>query len=93
MAIRVDRPRFRGIFGRMRVEAPPAEEFLDAFEDTLDGAQEGLATTQDLAIAVAEIKSDAAEREARLTQMFVLSMAVILSGIAIATAILLGLLL
>ena len=93
MAIRVDRPRFRGIFGRMRVEAPPAEEFLDAFEDSLNDAQDGLASLRDVDVMKTEIIAEMRAMEARYARSQVVTVTVILTEIAIATAILLGLLL
>ena len=74
-----------------------AEEFLDAFEDSLNDAQDGLTTKQDLTVAVAEIKGDAAEREARTARQQQVLIGLVSAGfltlIAIGVAILLAVLL
>ena len=70
-----------------------AEEFLDAFEDSLNDAQDGLASLRDVDVMKTEIIAEMRAMEARYARSQVVTVTVILTGIAIATAILLGLLL
>ena len=92
MAIRVDRPRFRGIFGRMRVEAPPAEELLDAFEETLDDAieasREDLATKRDLELWRAEIRAEMQAMETRIMNRMYVALGVLFMALAALMALL-----
>ena len=92
MAIRVDRPRFRAVFQRLAWPAEPAEELLDAVEDEIERGSSGLATKDDLAMMVASIKQDAAEREARNSRNQLVMVGVILGSIALATGIIIGVL-
>ena len=104
MALRIDKLRFRNVLVRGDVLEAPAIEFADALDDTFQEQLEGLASQQgvesairgvrqDIRAAVSEIKADAAEREARITRNQLVMVGVILGGIALAVAILLGLLL
>ena len=70
-----------------------AEEFLDAFEDSLNEAHEGLASLRDVDVMKTEIIAEMRAMEARYARSQVVTVTVILAGITIATAILLGLLL
>ena len=90
MAIRIDRPRFRDIFGRMEIAQSPANDFVDAVEDTINEGREGLATKDDLAAMESRLLQDAAEREARFARNQLVMVGVILGGFAIAVAIILA---
>ena len=94
MAIRIDRPRLRSIFGRLGMPRDESEEFVDALEDTIDNSLQGTATNEQvhhmIAAAVNELKADAAEREARLVQHLVVVVEVVLTGIALATGIIIA---
>ena len=70
-----------------------AEDLLDAFEDSLNDAQDGLASLRDVDVMKTEIIAEMRAMEARYARSQVVTVTVILTGIAIATAILLGLLL
>ena len=91
MAIRIDRPRFRSIFGRLAMPRDEAEEFVDALEDTTDNSLQGTATNEQvqhmIAAAVIELKVDAAERETRMMQNLLVFVGVILTAMALATGI------
>ena len=104
MALRIDKLRFRNVLVRGEVPEAPAIEFAEALDDTFQEQLDGLASQQgvesairevrqDIRAAVSEIKSDAAEREARISRNQLVMVGVILGGIALAVAILLGLLL
>ena len=93
MALRIDKLRFRNILVRGNVPEAPTIEFADALDDTFREQLDGLATKDDIRALLADIKSDAAEREARLSRNQLVMVGVILGGIALAVAILLGLLL
>ncbi len=93
MALRIDKLRFRNILVRGNVPEAPTIEFADALDDTFREQLDGLATKDDIRALLADIKSDAAEREARITRNQLVMVGVILGGIALAVAILLGLLL
>lgn len=69
MAIRIDRPRFRAIFGRLAMAQDEAEEFVDALEDTFVESRDDLATKQDLALLRAELIAEIRALEARMTRM------------------------
>ena len=90
MAIRVNRPKFRGIFDRLGFERLASEELLDEFEISLNESRDDLATKSDLSMAVAEIKTDAAEREARAARNQLVVVGVILGAIAIAVTLILA---
>ena len=94
MAIRFDRPRFRRIFGRLGMPRDESEEFVDALEDTIDDSLHGTATNEHvqhtIAAAVNALKADAAEREARLMQHLVVVVGIVLTGIALATGIIIA---
>ena len=92
MAIRIDRPRFRDIFARMEIPKAPADDFVDAVEDTVNEGREGLATKDDVRALATELKQDAAEREARNARNQLVMVGVILAGLAVAVAILLAVL-
>ena len=93
MALRIDKLRFRNILVRGNVPEAPTIEFADALDDPFREQLDGLATKDDIRALLADIKSDAAEREARITRNQLVMVGVILGGIALAVAILLGLLL
>ena len=104
MALRIDKLRFRNVLVRGEVPEAPAIEFAEALDETFQEQLDGLASQQgvesairevrqDIRAAVSEIKSDAAEREARISRNQLVMVGVILGGIALAVAILLGLLL
>ena len=97
MALRIDKLRFRNVLVRGNVPEAPAIEFADALEDTFREELDGVVTQDHFDSAMrqllAEIKSDAAEREARISRNQLVMVGVILGGIALAVAILLGLLL
>ena len=100
MALRIDKLRFRNVLVRGEVPEAPAIEFAEALDETFREQLDGVATKDDIRdvnnnirSAISEIKSDAAEREARITRNQLVMIGVILGGIALAVAILLGLLL
>ena len=97
MALRVDKLRFRNVLVRGEIPEAPAIEFADALEETFREELDGVVTQDHFDSAMrqllAEIKSDAAEREARISRNQLVMVGVILGGIALAVAILLGLLL
>ena len=97
MALRIDKLRFRNVLVRGNVPEAPAIEFADALEETFREELDGVVTQDHFDSAMrqllAEIKSDAAEREARISRNQLVMVGVILGGIALAVAILLGLLL
>ena len=93
MALRIDKLRFRNILVHGGMAEAPSVEFADALDDTFEEQLHGVATKDDLRTAVADIKADAAEREARITRNQVVIAGVILTGTAIAVAIILALLL
>lgn len=90
MAIRIDRPRFRNIFARMEVPQAPADDFVDAVEDTVNEGREELATKDDLLALEARLKADAAEREARMMQSMLVFVGVTLTAIALATGVIIA---
>ena len=97
MALRIDKLRFRNVLVRGEIPEAPAIEFADALEETFREELDGVVTQDHFDSAMrqllAEIKSDAAEREARISRNQLVMVGVILGGIALAVAILLGLLL
>ena len=100
MALRIDKLRFRNVLVRGNVPEARAIEFADALDDTFQEQLKDVATKDDIRdvnnnirSAISEIKADAAEREARITRNQLVMVGVILGGIALAVAILLGLLL
>ncbi|MDE2968003.1 MAG: hypothetical protein OXS30_11045 [Chloroflexota bacterium] len=90
MAIRIDRPRFRDIFARMGIPQAPADDFVDAVEDTVNEGRDELATKDDLRALAAQLMQDAAEREARILQNQLVMVGVILGAMAIATGIIIA---
>ena len=100
MALRIDKLRFRNVLVRGNVPEARAIEFADALDDTFQEQLKDVATKDDIRdvnnnirSAISEIKADAAEREARITRNQLVMVGVILGEIALAVAILLGLLL
>ncbi len=101
MALRIDKLRFRNLLVRGNVLDAPATEFADALDDTFREQLEGVATERsvDAAVsrAVAELKADAAEREARVSRQQQLIVGLVMGGmltlIGFAIAILLAVLL
>lgn len=90
MAIRIDRSRFRNIFARMEVPQAPADDFVDAVEDTVNEGREELATKDDLLALEARLKADAAGREARMMQSMLVFVGVTLTAIALATGVIIA---
>ncbi len=90
MAIRIDRPRFRIIFGRLSMPRDESEDFVDAIEDTFVESRVGLSTKQDLKNMVNDLKQDSAEREARMMQSLLVFAGVILTAIALATGVIIA---
>ena len=90
MAIRIDRPRFRSIFGRLGMPRDASEDFVDALEDTFAENRQDVAEKQDLSSLAADLKRDAAEREARMMQYLLVFVGVILTAIALATGIIIA---
>ena len=101
MALRIDKLRFRNILVRGEVPEAPAVEFADALDETFSEQLDGVATEQFVGAAireaVAELKADAAEREARITRQQQVIIALVMGGvltlIGFAVAILLAVLL
>ena len=87
MAIRIDRPLFRRIFGRLGMPRDESEDFVDALEDTFAENRQEVAEKQALSSLAADLKRDAAEREARMMQNLLVFIGVILTAIALATGI------
>ena len=85
LATRIDRPRLRNILARMEIPQAPADDFIDAVEDTVNEGREGLATKHDLDAMEARLRADATEREARILQNQLVIVGVILGVMAIAT--------
>ena len=90
MAIRIDRPRFRSIFGRLGMPRDESEDFVDALEDTFAENRQDVAEKQDLSSLAADLKRDAAEREARMMQNLLVFVGFILTAIALATGIIIA---
>ena len=90
MAIRIDRPRFRSIFGRLGMPRDESEDFVDALEDTFAENRQDVAEKQDLSSLAADLKRDAAEREARMMQNLLVFVGLILTAIALATGIIIA---
>lgn len=90
MAIRIDRPRFRSIFARMEIPQAPADDFVNAVEDTVNEGREELATKDDLLALEARLKANAAEREARMMQSMSVFVGVTLTAIALATGVIIA---
>ena len=97
MALRIDKLRFRNVLVRGEVPEAPAIEFAEALDETFREQLDGVATKDDIRdvnnnvrSAISEIKWDAAEREARISRNQLVMVGVILGGIALAVAILLG---
>ena len=95
--MRIDKLRFRNILVRGAVPEGPSVEFADALDDTFREQLERVATEHTVARAVAELKADAAEREARITRQQQLIIGLVMGGlltlIGFAIAILLAVLL
>ncbi|MDE2746416.1 MAG: hypothetical protein OXI41_10610 [Chloroflexota bacterium] len=90
MAIRIDRPLFRDIFARMEIPQAPADDFVDAVEDTVNEGRDELATKDDLLAMEVRLRADAAEREARILQNQLGMVGVMLGALAIATGIIIA---
>ena len=104
MALRIDKLRFRNVLVRGEVPEAAAIDFADALDDTFREQLEGVATKQDVhgvegmvTSAVADIKADAAEREARTARHQQVLLGIIAAGfltlLAMGVAILLAVLL
>lgn len=96
MAVRIDRPRFRALFGRLAMSNERAEEIVDVLEDTFDESLSDVATNTyvDLKVsgAVADLKAYLADREARMTLNLMIWLGIVLSAIGVATAVLIAVL-
>ena len=90
MSIRIDRPRFRSIFGRLGMPRDESEDFVDALEDTFAENRQDVAEKQDLSSLAADLKRDAAEREGRMMQNLLVFVGLILPAIALATGIIIA---
>ena len=94
MAIRIDRPRFRAIFSGLGFARDPSEQLVDVLEDTFVEQRQGVATEQHVSgefrQLAAELKADAAEREARMMQNQMVMVGVILTALAVATGIIIA---
>ncbi len=90
MSIRIDRPRFRSIFGRLGMPRDESEDFVDALEDTFAENRQDVAVKQDLSSLAADLKRDAAEREGRMMQNLLVFVGLILTAIALATGIIIA---
>ena len=90
MAIRIDRPRFRSIVGRLGMPRDEFEDFVDALEDTFAENRQDVAEKQDLSSLAADLKRDAAEREARMMQNLLVFVGAILTAIALATGVIIA---
>ena len=86
MAIRIDRPRFRGILGRMNVELEPTEDFVDALEDSINDGREGLATTDSVEVMRAQLVTEIRSLETRLTTRMVWIAAALFTALSIMMA-------
>ncbi len=97
MAI-IDVLRFRGIMLRGGFPEAPAEEFVTAFDETLEQELSGLASKVDLERwkqeIIYQLKSEMQmlmlEQEARHSREMLLWTGVVLGGIAVATAIIIA---
>jgi len=74
----------------MEIPQAPADDFVDAVEDTVNGGRDELATKDDLRALAAQLMQDAAEREARILQNQLVMVGVMLGGLAIATGIIIA---
>ena len=74
----------------MGIPQAPADDFVDAVEDTVNEGRDELATKDDLRALAAQLMQDAAEREARILQNQLVMVGVILGAMAIATGIIIA---
>lgn len=74
----------------MEIPQAPADDFVDAVEDTFNEGRDELATKDDLRALAAELMQDAAEREARILQNQLVMVGVVLGALAIATGIIIA---
>jgi len=74
----------------MEIPQAPADDFVDAVEDTVNEGRDELATKDDLRALASELKQDAAEREARILQNQLVMVGVLLAAMAIATGIIIA---
>lgn len=74
----------------MEIPQAPADDFVDAVEDTVNEGRDELATKDDLRALAAELMQDAAEREARILQNQLVMVGVMLGALAIATGIIIA---
>ncbi|MXX47327.1 MAG: hypothetical protein F4Z38_03310 [Chloroflexi bacterium] len=74
----------------MEIPQAPADDFVDAVEDTVNEGRDELATKDDLRALAAQLMQDAAEREARILQNQLVMVGVILGAMAIATGIIIA---
>lgn len=74
----------------MEIPQAPADDFVDAVEDTVNEGRDELATKDDLRALAAELMQDAAEREARILQNQLVMVGVILGAMAIATGVIIA---
>lgn len=74
----------------MEIPQAPADDFVDAVEDTVNEGRDELATKDDLRALAAELMQDAAEREARILQNQLVMVGVMLGAMAIATGVIIA---
>ena len=74
----------------MEIPQAPADDFVDAVEDTVNEGRDELATKDDLRALAAELMQDAAEREARILQNQLVLVGVILGAMALATGVIIA---
>ena len=74
----------------MEIPQAPADDFVDAVEDTVNEGRDELATKDDLRALAAELMQDAAEREARILQNQLVMVGVILGAMALATGVIIA---
>ena len=74
----------------MEIPQAPADDFVDAVEDTVNEGRDELATKDDLRALAAQLMQDAAEREARILQNQLVMVGVILGAMAIATGVIIA---
>ena len=92
MALRVDRPRFRGIFGRLDLPPAVSEELLDAVEEEVDRSESRMATKQDLAMQTAELRSLISDLEVRMMRMMLVQVGLTVTVVGVAAGVIIAVL-
>lgn len=85
MALRIDRPRFRGILRQMDLPPAISEELLDAVEEEVDRSRSDLATKTDLAQQMLEMEN-------RIMRMLLVHVGLTIGAIGVAVGILIAVL-